>query len=96
MVIRVLDHVSACNTAIEGAVIAGKLRSALAEHETVKLSFGGVSDVPSSFVNAAIVSLLGEMTEENLKRRLVVTEVTLQIASMIRRCVDNGTRGRAA
>jgi STAS-like domain of unknown function (DUF4325) len=96
MVIRALDHVRHCNTAAEGIVINKVLRRELARSELVELSFDGVFDVPSSFVNTAIVSLLEDHDEEYIKRHLKVSSATRQIADMVRRCLANGIRRRTS
>ncbi|WP_395390913.1 STAS-like domain-containing protein [Novosphingobium sp. BL-8A] len=89
MVIRILNIVGACNTSAEGAMVADAVREALKNNDVVKLSFSGISDVPSSFVNASVVALFREFSREELSARLVITDVTSQIAGMIRRCLDN-------
>jgi hypothetical protein len=92
MVIRALDHVARCYTAADGAVINSLLSSQLDKGRLVKLSFDGVSDVPSSFVNTAIVALLGRYDEEFIKSHLTLIDATRQIGDMVRRCVANGVR----
>jgi hypothetical protein len=92
MVIVVLDRVKRCYTAQDGAVIDRALRDALAVEQQVTLSFQGVSDVPSSFVNAAIVPLVEEHGEEWVKARLTITHATKQVAHMLRRCVSNAKK----
>lgn len=96
MVVKVLDVVPACNTAAQGAVLADRLRPLLATNKKVTLSFSGVSDVPSSFINASIVALFAEFPEEALTRYLAISNVTSQISHMIRRCLANSRRGAAA
>lgn len=96
MVIRVKDHVHQFNTAADGAVIATAIRAAMSKENLVKLSFSGISDVPSSFINAAIVSLLDDFTEKQIKQKLKIEDVTAQIAEMIRRCLQNGINAKAA
>lgn len=92
MVVRALDHVAQCYGASDGAVIARVLRQAFLRGHHVTLSFAGVSDVPSSFVNAALVSLLDDHSLEWLKSHLSVVDATKQTADMIRRCLANGVR----
>lgn len=96
MVIRALDHVGRCYSIADGTVIAGVLRSAFVESDRVVLSFAGVSDVPSSFINSALVVLLHDYPPVDLKRRLSIIDATPQIADMVRRCVANGERALAA
>lgn len=92
MVINVLDHVSHCYTWQDGAVIRDAIRRALDDHERVAVSFAGVQDVPTSFVNAAFVSLLKEFSQEELRRRLAVINSTRQINDMIRRRLEFETK----
>lgn len=96
MVVRILDLVPACNTSAQGAAVADAVRAHLLNGQRVKLSFAGVSDVPSSFVNASIVSLFNEMQDEKLPMKLAIGDVNSQIAEMIRRCLDNNARNRSA
>ena len=96
MVIRALDHVARCYSTAEGSVIASVLRDAFTRSDRVTLSFAGVSDVPSSFVNSALVVLLHDYPPVDLKRRLSIVDATPQIADMVRRCVANGERALLA
>lgn len=96
MVIRALDHVARCYSTADGGVIARVLRDAFARQDRVTLSFAGVLDVPSSFVNSALVVLLHDYPPVDLKRRLSIVDATPQIADMIRRCVANGERALLA
>jgi hypothetical protein len=92
MVIVALDHVATCYSSSDGYVIANLLRRAFAAEDRVSLSFDGVDDVPSSFVNAALVSLLDDHSSAWLKHHLSVVDTTKQIADMIRRCIANAER----
>jgi hypothetical protein len=92
VVIRALDHVRHCYTAADGEVINALLVGPLERGDRVELSFDGVSDVPSSFVNTAIVSLLGQFEEGYIKSHLKLTDATRQIGDMVRRCLANGVR----
>lgn len=92
MVIRALDHVKRCYSTADGIEIARVLRSALKQERHVTFSFAGVDDVPSSFVNAAFVSLLDDYAPTALRSRLSVVDATQQIADMLRRCMANGAK----
>ena len=87
MVIVALDHVAHCYSSADGAVIAKLLRRQLDAGRRVTLSFHGVSDVPSSFVNAAIVSLLDRYGADSLRKNLTMVDASAQTAAMIRRCL---------
>ena len=90
MVIRALDHVAQCYTAKDGMVINRVLRKQLARESQVKLSFDGVTDVPSSFVNTSIVALLDTYSGDYIKQHLTISDATRQIGEMVRRCLANG------
>ena len=92
MVIRALDIVARCDTAIEGRVLGLALRKHLENGELIELSFEGVYDVPSSFINTSIVYLFKEFEPEFVRSHLSITNATKPIAEMIRRCVANGLR----
>ena len=92
MVIRALDLVQRCDTAEDGWIVHKTLKDHLSSGQTVSLSFDGVYDVPSSFVNTSIVSLLSDFSEAEIKSHLVITNATRQIADMVRRCLANGVR----
>ena len=96
MVINVLDIVPACNTAPQGQAIADAVRRALRSRHIVTLSFAGVTDVPSSFVNASIVALFHDRGIDEVRDRLMISNVTGQISAMIRRCLANSQRNNEA
>lgn len=96
MVINALDHVDRCYSTADGAEIARVLRAAFARHDRVTLSFAGVDDVPSSFVNASLVALMNGHSPDWLKSKLSIVDATPQIADMIRRCIANAVRLQAA
>jgi hypothetical protein len=91
MVIAALDHVPQCYTSADGLVIAGLLRRCIRAGGTT-LSFAGVDDVPSSFVNSAIVSLRDEFSDAEIRQRLAIVDSNRQINDMIRRCMSSAAR----
>lgn len=84
MVIRPLDHTANCYTWDSGAEIARLILSAFARGEVVTVTFAGITDVPSSFVNAAFVSLLDNYSFDFIKSHLKVTNASRQIVDMIK------------
>lgn len=92
MVLKVLEIVNACDTADQGTIVADAVRRLLGKGESVTLSFSGVTNTPSSFVNASIVSLVLDSPPSDLQNRLMITNITDQIAGMITRCLRNGRR----
>jgi hypothetical protein len=87
-----LDHVPHCYTAADGQIIHRLIARGLDEEAAVKLSFDGVSDVPSSFINASVVALLDKYDEAYIKSHLTIIDATPQIGDMVRRCLANGVR----
>ena len=96
MVIVALDHVPHCYSSADGTVIANLIRRELDQGRPVTLSFEGVSDVPSSFVNAAIVSLLDRYGATSLRKNLSMVDASAQTARMIRRCLHGAMELQAA
>jgi uncharacterized protein len=94
MVVRALDLVPQCYSADDGTVVALAVLRCFETENKAEISFDGVSDVPSSFVNAAFVSLLDEYPIEYIREKLVIMDATKQIADMVRRCLANGIRIR--
>ena len=84
MVIAVLDHVPHCYTADDGLVVAGILRREFSMKRCVALSFRGAHTIPSSFANAAFVTLLDAFDVDFIKQHLRIVDSTAQINSMIR------------
>lgn len=84
MVIRVLDHVQQCYTQEDGDKIFRVIHRSLKRGDSVVLSFDGVEYVPSSFVNASLISLLDEMPFEKIRAHLSFVETTKQINEMIK------------
>jgi hypothetical protein len=96
MVIIALDHVPHCYTTADGNALFLVLQSALSRADKVALSFAGVGDVPSSFVNAALVPLLERLSFDEIKRRVVIRDANRQIGDMVKRCFHNATRALEA
>lgn len=92
MVIRVIDHVKQCYSSADGSVIADLLADAFARGQLVTLSFDRITDVTSSFVNAAIVAFLGDYPADWLKQHIIIRDVTPHTADLIKRCLANGEK----
>lgn len=84
MVIRVLDYVKQCYTQEDGETIYSLINGNLKSGEKVILSFDGVEYVPSSFVNASLITLLDEMPFDAIRSRLSFVDTTKQINEMIK------------
>ena len=85
MVIHALHHVPHCYTSQDGEVIRRLISDGFKRGEKVTLSFSGVGDVPSSFVNAALVALLDDFNFDYLRSHLEIVDSNSQINDMIRR-----------
>ncbi len=85
MVIRALDHVPNCYTWDTGDVIGQIIRRAFACGDSVTISFAGVTDTPTSFVNAAFISLLNDYSYDFIRSHLKLTDCSRQIADMVKR-----------
>jgi len=88
MVIKVLDLVRHCYTWVDGEIVGRAIRQALTNKEKVVVSFAGVEDVPTSFVNAAFVKLLDDFSYTHIRSNLSVINSTRQINEMIKRRLD--------
>jgi hypothetical protein len=85
MVINVLELVPHCYSWQNGQVIAAAIRQVLDANEKVTVSFAGVDDVPSTFVNGAFVALLDFYSFDRLREDVLVINSTRQINDMIKR-----------
>lgn len=85
MVINILDHVQQCYTQKDGKIIADLIISRLKSGEKVSVSFSGVYGVPSSFINAAFISLLEDFSFEDIRSRLAFANSTKLINDMIKK-----------
>lgn len=86
MVIEVREHVPQCNTYDEGLRISALIRESFRHDHDIVLSFSAIKDVPSSFINGALVSLLDEFSYEYIRNHLYIDNSTRQINDMIKRC----------
>lgn len=92
MVINVLNHVPFCFSSDQGDTIRALVEKKLASNEFVTVSFSGVSEVTSSFINSAFVSLLKSYDIKFIKSHVRFVSVSKQVADMLRRCFDNAQK----
>lgn len=85
MVIKVLELVPDCNSRSSGEIVGAAILSALQSNRKATISFVGVNDVPSVFVNSAFVPLLEHFSYDRLRQMLTVTNSTRQINDIIKR-----------
>ena len=84
MVIRILDHVAQAASYADGEKIFALISEPIRKGDQVTLSFQGIDAVPSSFINAAIVSLVEVVTIHQIKAHLRFINSTRQINELIR------------
>ena len=96
MLINVLDHVPQCYTRADGEVIARIITSCLKSGDTAVVSFSGIYGVPSSFVNAAFISLLDEFTFADIRKRVKFANSTKLINDIIKSRFDFEVNKRPA
>lgn len=82
--IKVLDFVDTCYNSEDGQVIHDIIVEKLDDGGELVVSMEGVEWVPSSFVNAAFISLLDILAFTEIKKRLKFINTTSQINEMIR------------
>jgi hypothetical protein len=85
VMINVLELVPHCYSWEDGEVVGRAIALGLRSNQSVTVSFAGVEDVPSSFVNAAFVGLLPEFGFDRIRSGVSVVRSTRQINDMIRR-----------
>lgn len=96
MVIFALDLVPQCFGHEDGETIRSFLQEKFEKNEVVTFSFTGVTDVPSSFINAAFVPFVIEYGTEWVKANLKIIGARKQIVDMIRLCFENAELASAA
>jgi hypothetical protein len=95
--VRVIDIITAADTADQGSVVYTRLREELARADAqVTVSFEGVQTATSSFVNVAFVQLLSDFPMADIRHRLRVVESTRQINEMIRTQMEREAAAHAA
>jgi hypothetical protein len=82
--IRVLDYVDRCYNSADGQIIHDVIEARLKKDEQLTVSFAGVDSVPSSFVNAALISLLESYDFGEIKKRIRFSDTNSEINEMIR------------
>ena len=94
--ISVLNLVPDCYTWESGDRLHKALHEHLSADRRVVLSFDGVEDVPSSFVNAAFVPLVESFGLPYVKKHLSVVQSTQQINELIKSMLKFDARKRGA
>lgn len=84
MVLVISSVVSSCDTNEHGDAVRSEILRHLAKSGEVQLDFSGITNVTSSFVNSALISLMPEYDVSAIKERIQVTRANRQIGTMIR------------
>lgn len=84
MVITTRNIVAACDTYEQGTALRSVMLAQLQQHGAVAVSFEGVSNATTSFVNAAFVEMLRHMSFDDFKRRVQIVKAHRQVANMIK------------
>ena len=84
MVVVVQSAVLSCDTGDQGRAVHEAVRIALSGGGNVTVDFSGVTNVTSSFVNAAFVALLCFMSFDDVRQRMKIVNANRQVAGMIR------------
>lgn len=82
--IQVKAHIPYCDTNEQGEKIFDLINRAFAGGQDVTLSFEGIEDTTTSFINSAFVQLLDRYSLQVIKSRLRIVRSTRQINSLIR------------
>lgn len=85
MVINIRDHLPYCYSADDGAVIKRLIDNEFQSGCVVTISFHGVSEVTSSFVNGAFVALLDSYSYDFIRSHLNIVSARHQVRDMISR-----------
>jgi len=77
-----------CVSSADGTKVHDRIAEALRRGEDVALSFAGVEDVTSAFLNAAIGQLYGEFSEQAIRSHLQVTDGEGDQLVLLKRVAD--------
>jgi len=77
-----------CTSSEDGQKVYEAIVEVLRAGNKVQLSFKGVEDLTSAFLNAAVGQLYKEYSEEDLKAKLSPTDFTQDDLSILKRVVE--------
>ncbi len=77
-----------CISAEDGEKVYKVISKALHEGKNVEISFRGVEDLTSLFLNVAIGQLYNEFVDNELKKRLSVVDVSPQDLDTLKRSIE--------
>lgn len=77
-----------CVAPEDGEKVYQKIREALRAEKNVEISFKGIEDLTTLFLNIAIGKLYNEFEDDELKKRLSVIDASRQDLETLVRCVE--------
>lgn len=77
-----------CVSSTDGEKVYAKITEAIESDCSVLLSFRGVEDLTTVFLNAAIGQLYAKYTEEEVRARLSVTDATAQDLETLKHSIE--------
>ena len=77
-----------CVSSDDGQKIYDAVAAALESDRVVEISFQGIEDLTSAFLNVAIGQLYGGFSEESIKARVKITEIAPEDLQTLKRTVD--------
>ena len=90
--LRMVDHGTLLSTRQLGAIVRAEILEQLNRQATVLVDFGGVGSITHSFADEAFGKLLLAIRPEDMKLRLQFTNVSPNIAAVIRFAVAERMR----
>ncbi len=84
MVLVISSIVTSCDTNAQGEIVQQKILQSLKHEEIVTLDFSGITNVTSSFINSALISLMPLYDVMTIKKRIQVKRANRQIGTMIK------------
>lgn len=77
-----------CSSSEDGQKVYELIKHELKQGNQVEISFKGVEDMTTAFLNTAVGQLYNEYTEEDLKARLTVIDFEQDDLVILKRVVD--------
>lgn len=92
MVIVIKSIVEGCDTNAQGDIVRTAILEVCAQQDVVVVSFSGILNATSSFVNSALVDLLSKMSFDDFKRRIRITGASRQVIDIIKLRMTSAAR----
>jgi len=78
-----------CVSEEDGQAVHDKIAPFIQDHKPVVISFAGVTDLISAFLNVAIGQLYGEFNEEQIRELLTVSDMEPDELDLLKQVNDN-------